>query len=162
MDIGNLGSKLENAVTKNIELITIAGVTASRVSEETGNDLGAMANYLYTWFTNFNTAGATQGGTDQGALGEFIATITEPNYLVFKLFQSDHLYSGLVKVGLAGYIAGELGLINGKWKNLAKKVAMNAGVASLFLPGSGPKDPRNKNNPTLQNFMNAPLAQTYY
>lgn len=165
MDIGNLGSKLESAFTKNVDLITIVGAAAARVSEETGSDLGAMANYLYTWFTNFNTQGVGQGGTNQGALGELIATLTSPNYLIFKLFQSNHLYTALVKIGIAGYVAGEVGLIPAKWKNVSKKVAWNAGLVSLILPGSGQRDPRNNPNSSIQrNFQNAPLvsALSYY
>ncbi len=60
----------------------------------------------------------------------------------YKLFQSPHLYTQLVKGGIFLYVLGETGILNKKYSVLGEKIAKGAGFAALLLPGSGPM-PRN-------------------
>jgi hypothetical protein len=137
MDIGNIGNKILNSVEKNATVLAAAAAMISRPMED-GQDFGTALQSLATHFTNLNIPKDSQiGQGGYGALGEAYISITHPDILMRKLFNSNHMYSGMVKVGIVGWVLGELGVLPAKYANLAKKVATGAGIAAIALPGSG-------------------------
>ena len=104
--------------------------------------------------------GTTQGAGGYGALGETIFTLTNLETLKFKLLESPHLYTMEFKLGIAAYIAGELGIIPAKYGELGKNIAIGGAIAAVTTGG-----PHNMSKSTRENAQAAPTmaaAQRYY
>lgn len=140
MDIGGIPNKILGGVEKHATLLAFAGAAYLRKAEgntPSGQALSALVGH----FTNLGIPSPAQisaggGGGAYGALGEAIITLSNPRLLGEKLFNANHAYSVLVKVGLAAWIAGELGVIPSKYGDVGKKVAIGAGAAAIVMPGS--------------------------
>ena len=134
MDIGGLPNKIIGGVEKHATALAFGGGVLSRFMEAHPNDLGGALNAIIMDVTSLNVTPVNSGA--QGMLDELLHTIQRPDLLMFKLFQSDHLYSTEVKIGIAGWIAGELGILPHKYASLAKKIAIGGGLAAIVSPGS--------------------------
>lgn len=137
---GSMVNKLAAIANKHNFFIVTGGSTLARGMEQSGGDIGGAISFLAEWFTNFNVNNIVVGPSANayGALGEFLLTLTHPDYLVDKLLFKDHLYSWLVKIGAGVKVVSEVGLLDKKWGNLGWKTAKNAAIASLFNAGSSP------------------------
>ena len=125
LKLGGITKKLED----NAALLAFGAGAWSRIPN---------FNSLIGHFTNFGTG---QAGGTYGALGEAINTLTSPELLKYKLLDSPHLYTALFKLGVGAYIAGELGIVAPRWKNLGLDIAKGAGAAAIVISGSGPGSP---------------------
>lgn len=110
---------------------------------------------------NINTSGIMKKLTDKadliaflasgyyrfdGDTGRFLRNYTSKDFMQnlkwaikdpkFFLWDSDHLYTQLFKGGVYAWLAAEFGIIQPKYKAIAKKVMWGAGVAAMTLPGS--------------------------
>jgi len=115
-NLNGIAGKLE----KNAELLTAIAAIYSRNQEGMGWD----------YFTNPTGP--------NGILHGIQYTLTHPEHLKYKLLDSQHLYTGLFKLGVGLMIAGELGApIVGKYARLGEKIAKTAAIMAIILPGSG-------------------------
>jgi hypothetical protein len=57
--------------------------------------------------------------------------------LKWKLWQSPHLYTILIKAGIAMWAAGKLGVIPTRFEKLGVNIGKGAVIAALLMPGSG-------------------------
>jgi hypothetical protein len=126
------------------------GIIASVWSRSKEGDMGQG---IIGYFTDWNPNGI--------GIGAILKADTDLAYLKDKLFNSNHLYSLLVKIGGGLYLAGEFDLpLIGKYKTLGWKL-LKAGVAAgLVLPGSGPYDQpgRNETPPNANLNKNRPTS----
>jgi hypothetical protein len=135
MDIGGLVSKFE----KNAELIVVIGSGYAH-EREFGGGLGGLFGYLTGDLT----------GKRKGPLAEIQKDIEDPDFFFYKLLESGHLYSTLFKIGVGGYIAGEMGFLT-KYKKLSEKLAKGGFIAAAVLQGSGSEAIGSRGNRTLSN-----------
>ena len=132
MDIGGIPNKLIGGLEKHAAIAAFGAGALARSYEANSTDpIGQLINH----FTNLGTP-LTPGAGGYGALGEAILTIQNIPLLTDKLFRSNHLYSLLVKAGIAAYIASEFGVLAPKWKKIGQEIAMGAGAAAIIMPGS--------------------------
>jgi len=135
VDIGNIGNKIIGGIEKHAAVLAFVGSVYARHAEYTGDPALILAN-LTSHFTNLNIPRSDQVGMGgYGALGEAVLSIQNPRILADKLF-GKHAFGTLVKVGVGLWLAGELGIVPGRYADIGKKVATGAGVAALVMPGS--------------------------
>ena len=127
MNIGGIPSKVLGAVQKNAMPLTVGGGMLARMMEQSGGDVFQAVQDLVRY--------ATSTGTD--GLLEELKKDTDLTYLLHKLFGTNHLYATLLKVGIAAWIAGELGVIPAKYKKLGQDVATGSAIAGVLSWGSG-------------------------
>lgn len=72
-----------------------------------------------------------------GAIREVTKNIGDLDLLKHKLWDSEHGYTGIFKMGVYAYIAAELGLLDKKYKKTIEKVLWGSGLAAVVLPGHG-------------------------
>lgn len=102
-------------------------------ANEAGNNLSNLIGYMtfqQAWNPLKEVQLTLQGGTDG---------------VIWKLWKAPHTPQMLVKLGLAIYGAGYLGVLGKKWENIGKKVAIGGGIAGFIMPGSGSPGPSNGN-----------------
>jgi len=120
MNIDNIFSKVES----HAEALGIIASVYSRTKE------GDMPQGIIGHFTDWSPNG-------QG-IGAILKADTDLDYLQTKLFHSNHLYSLLIKLGGALWLAGELDVpYVGKYKNLGWKLLKSGVISAIVLPGSG-------------------------
>lgn len=150
MDLGGTANKIIDKIGSHAEILAALGGMLARQMEVYPGNLGGAIGGLVDYATNTGTGGMME---------EVLKTVQDPQYLVYKVFTSNHVYSGLVKAGLAAYIAGEFGIIPSKWQTIGKKVAMGGAIAAIISQGSGP---RPESASVQQNFAMAPMQGAYY
>jgi hypothetical protein len=121
MDIGGIPAKLEKHAEK-----LAAGLGMYAHEREYGGGIQTLIQYLTNDFT----------GKGHGALYEIQYDVQHPDFYVWKLLNSGHLYSTLFKIGAIAWGAGELG-ITSKYKTLGKKLATGSAIAAALMQGSG-------------------------
>lgn len=146
--------KATNWVEKNATVLAFAAGAYERIP-----DFGDLVDH----FTNLKT------GAGGGALQEALHTVSNAETIELKFLRSSHLYTKEVMLGVGLYLAGEMGLLDKKYGDLGKKIAIGGGAAALVMPGSGIGKYKDRaglleelSGSTKQNFARAPLAQSYY
>ena len=131
MDIQGTAKNVLGKLEDNAMLLTVLGASYARMSED-----GDAINGLIHHFTTFSTTDGVVSelladfGLKAGS-GDMAAT------LKWKLWDSPHLYTLLIKLGIGAYLAGELGFIGARYKKLGVNVGKGAAIAALLMPGSG-------------------------
>jgi len=154
MDIGGLPSKIANIAEKNASILSF-GLTSYARRAEIGTD-DAIPDLLryFTFGSNYWSS---------NPLKEVMA-VSQGNILqnlTWKFWSAPHLNTQLFKISALAYIAGEyFGLINGKWVDIAKKVAIGSGLSALLMPSSGASETLTGNAQGMRNQFTASYTQS--
>ena len=126
----NLLNGIVGKITKNAEVLSIVAGVYGR-AKEGGWGISDMIKFIPLEIQN-----AFKSTAD----------------LKWKLWDAPHLPQTITKIGLALYVASEVGII--KKKPLATKLIKGGLISSLITPGSGPSS-------TQSNFAKAPQVEAY-
>lgn len=131
MNVEGIGKNIIGKLEDNAMLLTAVGAAYARAAED-GDGLSGLIR-------QFTTFSATDGfigelladvGLKQGSAGAL-------DNLKWKLWESPHLYTKLIKVGLAVWIGGQLGIVPARYEKLGANIGKGAAIAALLMPGHG-------------------------
>lgn len=127
MNIEGTLSRITGTVEKNAGVFAAGAAIYGRFKEDSATPLTAIADYF-------------SGKAAWNVLTELQHTFTDPAGIIgnlrYKLWDSTHAPTQLVKAGLAIYAASEIGVLPSKYATVGKKIAKGAAIAAILVPAS--------------------------
>lgn len=137
MNLEAVPNKIMNIAETNAALLTF-GLSSYARYQEAGDGVNGLISYLT--FQRPEWTPASEIMHFLGApIGANASTNNIKDNIMWKFWNAPHLNTQLFKYSAIAYAAGKyFGLFGGKWLEIAKNVAIGAGLSALILPSSDP------------------------